>query len=185
LNWAWLSTQALRELGEATAEELAAIDALRRHSRDDSGYSKQQATRPQTLGYGLADSPVGQCAWIVEKLQRWSDCDGHPENAFTRDEILDNVSLYWLTNSATSSARLYWESVRAVRDDVGVVDVPAAYSAFPHEIACYTRRWVATRYSDLRHYRRLPRGGHFAACEHPELFADEVRDGARALQGRS
>ena len=87
-----------------------ALAGLKNYQTEDSGYARQQGTRPQTLGYGLADSPAGQAAWIVEKYQAWMDCDGHPENVLTRDELLDQVMLYWLPNSATSSARLYWES---------------------------------------------------------------------------
>src|SRR4029079_11600520 len=101
--------------------ERSALDALAHYQEWDSGYSKQQSTRPQTIGYGLADSPAGQCAWIIEKFWAWTDCDGHPENALSRDELLDNVSLYWFTNSSASSARLYWESFnRPSRDRVEV-----------------------------------------------------------------
>lgn len=101
-------------LTDPTDEEKDALAAGGEYyAKWDSGYSKQQSTRPQTLGYGLADSPVGQLAWIVEKFWAWTDCDGHPENALTRDEILDNVMLYWVNNAAASSARLYWESFRS------------------------------------------------------------------------
>ncbi len=103
-----------RPAGHSTPEEKDALAAGGEfYAKWDSGYSKQQSTRPQTLGYGLADSPVGQLAWIVEKFWAWTDCDGHPpENALTRDELLDNVMLYWVNNAAASSARLYWESFR-------------------------------------------------------------------------
>src|SRR4029078_1079157 len=101
--------------GDPTAEEQRAIDGAEYYQRWDSGYSKQQATRPQTLGYGLADSPSGQAAWILEKFWAWTDCDGHPENILRRDELLDNVMLYWVTATAASSARLYWESFGANR----------------------------------------------------------------------
>ena len=99
----------------------------------DSGYSKQQSTRPQTLGYGLADSPAGQAAWILEKIWAWTDCDGHPENALTRDEMLDNIMLYWLTGTGASSARLYWESFR-IGSGPSAVTVPTGCSIFPKEI---------------------------------------------------
>ena len=103
---------------DLTPAEKSALAGMKRYRAEGSGYARQQGTRPQTLSYGLADSPAGQAAWIVEKYQTWMDCDGHPENVLTRDELLDQVMLYWLPNSAASSARLYWESfakVTAVR----------------------------------------------------------------------
>src|SRR6056297_443394 len=105
-----------------TEQEQAALESLKHYQDWDSGYSKQQATRPQTLGYALADSPAGQCAWILEKFWAWTDCGGHPENALSRDEMLANISVYWLTNSAASSGRLYWQSFGKHRPPK--VDVP-------------------------------------------------------------
>lgn len=148
-------------------------DALAYYERWDSGYSRQQATRPQTLGYGLTDSPAGQAGWILEKFQAWSDCDGHPENVFTRDELLDNVMLYWVNATATSSARLYWESFGTYRP--GPVEVPMGAAIFPKEILPATRPWAERRYLDIRHWNEMPRGGHFAAFEQPELFVEDVR----------
>ena len=104
-----------RSLANPTEEEQTALAALAEHRKWGTGYSKQQSTRPQTLGYGLVDSPVGQLAWIVEKFWAWADCDGHPENALSRDELLDNVMVYWVTGTAASSARLYWESFQVWR----------------------------------------------------------------------
>ncbi|MDH5291957.1 MAG: epoxide hydrolase, partial [Acidimicrobiia bacterium] len=138
-----------------------------------SGYSKQQSTRPQTVGYGLADSPAGQAAWILEKFWAWTDCDGHPENVLTRDEMLDNIMLYWLGNNATSSARLYWESFGKMRS--GEVTVPAGIAVFPKEILPASRRWCEGTYTDIRRWTEMPRGGHFAAFEQPELFVNDVR----------
>ena len=165
---------------DLTAGERAALDDLARSERWESGYAAQQATRPQTLGYGLADSPVGQCAWIVEKLRAWSDNDGLPENAIPRDRILDLVTLYWLTGTATSSARLYRESFATVQgwftDAVpDVVDVPTGCSIFPKEMPRPSRRWAERRFPDIRHWHELDRGGHFAALEQPALFVDELR----------
>ncbi|HEY2565787.1 MAG TPA: epoxide hydrolase [Acidimicrobiales bacterium] len=137
------------------------------------GYSSQQSTRPQTLGYGLADSPSGQAAWILEKFQAWSDCDGHPENVFTRDELLDNVMCYWLPNTGASSARLYWESFR--RPAPEPVTVPVGYSRFPKELILPERRWVEAVYPGLQYWNELDRGGHFAAMEQPDLFVGELR----------
>ncbi|HET6951120.1 MAG TPA: epoxide hydrolase [Acidimicrobiales bacterium] len=156
-----------------TEAELAALAGYEEHRRSGTGYSKQQSTRPQTLGYGLVDSPAGQCAWIVEKFWAWTDCDGHPENALTRDQLLDNVMLYWLPATGASSARLYWESF--VRPVLGPVEVPSGCSIFPKEIARLPRSWVERRFTDLRYWNELDRGGHFAAFEQPGLFVDEVR----------
>jgi pimeloyl-ACP methyl ester carboxylesterase len=160
-------------LDDLTTEEQAALDAIAEHGATGTGYSTQQSTRPQTLGYGLADSPAGQCAWIVEKLWAWTDNVGDPTSALTREQILDDVSTYWFTNTATSSARLYWESFRARTREP--IEVPAGISIFPHEIYRPSQRWAERRYTDLRWYERLDRGGHFAAWEQPQLFVDQVR----------
>jgi pimeloyl-ACP methyl ester carboxylesterase len=160
-------------MGELSEAEQAALAALTHYDQWDSGYSKQQSTRPQTLGYGLVDSPVGQCAWIVEKFWSWTDCDGDPLNLLTRDELLDNVMLYWLPATGASSARLYWESFRQFnRNPVGA---PTGCSVFPKEIIRTSRRWAEQRFSDLRYWNELDRGGHFAAFEQPDAFVNEVR----------
>ena len=156
-------------------QEQAALDSLTHYQRWDSGYSKQQSTRPQTLGYGLVDSPAGQAAWIVEKFWAWTDCDGHPENVLTRDELLDNVMLYWLPDTGASSARLYWESFHDLtRLDAGRRS-RSGCSIFPKEIFRPSRRWAETRFTDIRYWNELDKGGHFAAFEQPEMFVDEVR----------
>jgi pimeloyl-ACP methyl ester carboxylesterase len=160
-------------LNNPTPEERDALAAGEYYANWDSGYSKQQSTRPQTLGYGLADSPVGQLAWIVEKFWAWTDCDGHPENALTRDELLDNVMIYWVTNSATSSARLYWESFRFFGVP-GKVEVPTGIARFPKEIMRPPRNWCENGYN-VTHWTEMPRGGHFGAFEQPELFVEDVR----------
>ncbi|HEY3465428.1 MAG TPA: epoxide hydrolase [Amycolatopsis sp.] len=161
--------------GDLTPAEQAALDALEHARRWEDGYSVLQSTRPQTIGYALVDSPVGLCGWLVEKFHAWSD--GFP---FTGDQLLDDVTLYWLTGTAASSARLYWESIRQVQqwfseatDDT--VDVPTGCSIFPKEMPRPSRRWAAKRYPDIRYWNELDRGGHFAAYEQPELFAEEVR----------
>ena len=160
-------------LSNPTEQEQEAMAARKFYQDWDSGYSKQQSTRPQTLGYGLVDSPVGQAAWIVEKFYQWTDCNGHPENVLTRDELLDNVMMYWLTASGASSARLYWESF--ARGSMNDVTVPSGVSIFPKEIFKASRRWVETRFKDLRYYNALEKGGHFAAFEQPETFVAELR----------
>ena len=160
-------------LAEPTEQEQDAIAAQKYYQDWDSGYSRQQSTRPQTLGYGLVDSPAGQAAWIVEKFYQWTDCDGHPENVLSRAEILDNVMFYWLTGAGASSARLYWESF--ARDSIAEVNVPAGMSVFPKEILKASRRWAETRFKDLRYFNVLDKGGHFAAFEKPEVFVQELR----------
>ncbi len=154
-------------------DDRAALAAFNHYRDWDSGYSKQQSTRPQTLGYGLVDSPVGQLAWIMEKFWAWTDCDGHPENALGRDEMLDNVMLYWLTASAASSARLYWESFGKIRGK-GRVDVPTGVASFPKEIIRAPRNWCEVDYN-ITHWTTMERGGHFAAFEQPEAFTEDVR----------
>ncbi|MFT4564787.1 MAG: pimeloyl-ACP methyl ester carboxylesterase [Gammaproteobacteria bacterium] len=140
-----------------------------------SGYSKQQSTRPQTVGYGLVDSPVAQAAWIIEKFWDWTDSDGHPENVLSRDELLDNVMLYWLPGAGASSARLYWESFNILGQQQVEITLPAGASIFPHEIFRSSKRWIEERYKNLVHYNVLEKGGHFAAFEQPESFVQELR----------
>jgi pimeloyl-ACP methyl ester carboxylesterase len=165
---------------DLTEREQAALDSLAHAAEWDSGYSREHATRPQTIGYALVDSPVALCAWIVEKFWAWTDCDGHPENAVGRDALLDNLMLYWLPRTGASSARLYWESIRQVNEWItgratDTIDVPAGCSIFPRELQRPSRRWAAKRFLDIRHWNELERGGHFAAFEQPELFVREVR----------
>ena len=160
-------------LNDLQDDEKAALAAFQHYQDWDSGYSKQQSTRPQTIGYGLADSPVGQMAWIIEKFWAWTDCDGHPENVISRDTLLDNVMLYWLPNTAASSARLYWESFRTPQLDG--IEIPSAISQFPKEIFQTSERWARQRFRDLVYFNRLEKGGHFAAMEQPDLFVGEVR----------
>ena len=165
---------------EMTPFEQAAVAGLQHYMTWDNGYSAQQSTRPQTLGYGLADSPVGQMAWIVEKFWAWTDSDGDPLTVLTADELLDNVMVYWLTNSAASSARLYWESFRDL--DFSEIAVPSGISVFPHEIFRSSRRWAENRFTDLRHFNELDCGGHFAAFEQPDRFVTEIRDSFRSMR---
>jgi pimeloyl-ACP methyl ester carboxylesterase len=181
VNLALAAPEKIEELGELTADEHQDLDAFINFGEVGSGYAVQQSTRPQTLGYGLADSPAGQCAWILEKFMAWSDCGDSPEDSFTRDRLLDNVMVYWLTDTATSSARLYWESYKTSFFTFPEISTPAAYTVFPKEIVRLSERWARTRFADLRYYRRAERGGHFAAFEVPEIFVAEVRAGFRAL----
>jgi len=165
---------------DLTDGERAALSDLEHAQRWESGYSEQMATRPQTVGYALVDSPAGLCGWIVEKFRAWTDCDGHPENVLTREQMLDDVTLYWLTGTAASAGRLYWESIRRVsewfsRGTTDIVTVPTGCSIFPAETLRPSRRWAEKRYTDIRQWHELDRGGHFAAFEQPELFVEEVR----------
>jgi pimeloyl-ACP methyl ester carboxylesterase len=160
-------------LASPTPDETAALAALQRYQEWDSGYSKQQSTRPQTLGYGLTDSPAGQAAWILEKFWAWTDSNGHPENVLDRDAMLDDIMLYWLPGTAASSARLYWESFRT--PGLADVNVLTGCSIFPKEIIRCSRRWAEKRFKNIIHWNELSRGGHFAAFEQPELFVEEVR----------
>jgi pimeloyl-ACP methyl ester carboxylesterase len=155
-------------LNDLTEKEKAAMAGMQHYQEWDSGYSKQQSTRPQTVGYGLVDSPAGQAAWILEKFWAWTDCNGHPENVLTRDELLDNLMLYWLPATAASSARLYWESFR--NPSLEPVTIPVGCSIFPKEIFRTSKRWAEKRFEKLIHFE-----GHFAAFEQPELYVGEVR----------
>ncbi len=172
------------ELTDAERESLA---DLRAAAESESGYSAEQATKPQTLGYGLTDSPAGLLAWIVEKFWSWADHDGNLDSVLSRDELLDNVMLYWLPATAASSARLYWESFGQVsawfrEATTDVVTVPTGCSIFPGEVPRPSRRWAAKRYTDIRYWHELPSGGHFAAFEQPEVFVDEVRNFFRLVR---
>lgn len=169
-----------RPTGEPTEpDELRALGKLQHYMEWDSGYSTQQKSRPQTVGYGLNDSPAGQLAWIMEKMWSWTDNQGHPEDALGRDEMLDNVMLYWCTGSATSSARIYWESFgRGTRP---TVTVPTGFGVYPGEILPPVRKWVGEIYPNVVHWAELERGGHFAAFEVPDIFVDDLRAWKRAL----
>ena len=167
-------------MSDLQENEKAAMAGMQHYQQWDSGYSKQQSTRPQTLGYGLVDSPAGQAGWILEKFWSWMDCDGHPENVLTRDELLDNVMLYWLPGTGASSARLYWESFNS--PPMEKVKVPVGCSIFPKEIFRSSKRWAEKHYDTLLHWNELEKGGHFAAFEQPEVFVNEVRTCFRSIR---
>jgi pimeloyl-ACP methyl ester carboxylesterase len=157
------------DIGELTADDQRALERMAEFRKTGSGYSAEHSTRPQTIGYGLVDSPVALCAWIVEKFDEWTDTKGLP-----RDAMLDGVTLYWATATGASSARLYWES-RVAPSPRTAVEVPAGCSLFPGEILQIARPWAQEVYRDLRYWNHVDAGGHFAAWEQPELFTDEVR----------
>ena len=143
-------------MADLTPQEQASLDSMQYYRQWDSGYSKQQSTRPQSIGYGLVDSPAALCAWIVEKYWSWTDCDGDPANALSRDEMLDNVMIYWLPAAGASSARLYWESFG--KRLPGSVPVPAGCSIFPKEIFRPSRRWAETVLSEPQVLERARQG---------------------------
>jgi pimeloyl-ACP methyl ester carboxylesterase len=161
------------DLAHLSAREQQAMADFQRFKELGQGYSAEQGTRPQTLGYGLTDSPAGQAAWILEKLAEWTDSGGDPLSVLGHDEILDNIMLYWLPGTAASSARLYWESHRNFA--AGPTDLPVACSIFPKEIVRPSRSWAERKYPNLVHWGEPERGGHFAAFERPDLFVDEIR----------
>jgi pimeloyl-ACP methyl ester carboxylesterase len=176
-----------RAASDLTDAELAALRDLDERSRDGSGYSATHGTRPQTIGYALLDSPAGLAAWIGEKLTAWAD---RRTGGLTREQMLDNLSLYWLTRTAASSARLYWESIEEVSGwftsaTTDTIAVPAGCTVFPAEVPRPSRRWAERRFTNIVHWGEPDRGGHFGAWEQPGLFAAELRATLRACQGKS
>ena len=166
-----------------TAVQQRAIDAQKRFEEDGSGYFAIQETRPQTIGYPLTDSPAGQAAWIYEKFHAWTDNRGRPEDALTRDQMLDNITLYWLTGTAASSARIYAEHAGIGKSgNAGQVALPVGVSIFPREIFVTPRDWAEQFFPRLVYWNEAARGGHFAAFEEPGLFVEEMRGFARALR---
>ncbi|RBY77583.1 epoxide hydrolase [Geodermatophilus sp. TF02-6] len=167
---------------EFSEREQRALERERHYRAVDAAYNQQQRTRPQTLGYGLTDSPAGQCAWILEKFWSWTDTGGDPVGVLGADRILDHVSTYWFTRSATSSARMYWEMAQAPAERTPTVRVPIGVSQFPSEIFSPPREWAQVQFPDLRLWREHERGGHFAAMEQPEVLVDDVREFFRPLR---
>ena len=176
---------------DSTPAERLNYDDFQWHTRWGTGYQHIQSTRPQTLGYGLVDSPVAQLAWVAEKFWAWTDCDGDPYNLFTRQQLLDNATVYWFTGTGASSARLYWESAgpAALSDpeaaailNMGEITVPTGCSVFPRELRRPSRRLAEQRFTNLHYWNEPTKGGHFAAFEQPETFVDEVRASFRPLR---
>jgi pimeloyl-ACP methyl ester carboxylesterase len=161
------------DLENPSPAELKALAALKHYQEWDSGYSTQQRTRPQTVGYGLVDSPVGLAGWIFEKMWAWTDNAGSPFDALSRDQILDNLMLYWLPATGASSARLYWESFGSFAPHD--IELPVAVSAFPKEILPTPKKWAERNFRNLVHWGDMDKGGHFAAWEQPEAFVRELR----------
>ena len=178
---------AYREAGqpEVTPAEQEFLQRARNWIETEGGYFHIQRTKPQTLSYGLNDSPAGLAAWIVEKFRAWSDCGGDVERSFTKDELLTNITIYWVTQTINSSARHYYENRRvAWRFEPGQrVEVPCAVAVFPKEINLPPREW-AERTHNVERWTEMPRGGHFAALEEPHLLAEDIRAFFRPLRER-
>ncbi|KUE85332.1 multidrug MFS transporter [Cupriavidus necator] len=164
-----------------TTEEKQVFDEARDFLNKGFGYAAIMQTRPQTIGFGLADSPVGLAAWIYDKQADWVFTRGDPERSLDRDAILDNISLYWLTNTGGSSGRIYWETSAAPARN-SPITVPVAVTVFPGEVYRPPRQWLARAYPNLIYYNRVAKGGHFAAWEEPELFSAELRSAFRSLR---
>jgi epoxide hydrolase len=164
------------------AAELPWLAEIAKFRKDESGYQRIQATKPQSLGYGLNDSPAGLAAWIVEKFRGWSDCQGDVESRFSKDELLTNVMLYWVTQSITSSMRLYCESERSRSNAAEPrVEVPTASAVFPKELYKAPRAWVEAAFN-LKRFTVFPSGGHFAALEEPAALVGDIRAFFRELR---
>jgi len=166
------SGEALAEAGEAGMQMM---EAFQHYVAEESGYAQIQSTKPQTLGYALNDSPVGLLAWIAEKFRTWTDCDGVIENAVSREELLTNVTLYWVTGTAPSAGRFYRETRHSEAfGPQSYLETPLGVASFPKEVMRAPRAWVEKSYNVV-HWTDMPRGGHFAALEQPELLVDDIR----------
>ena len=168
---------ALSEKEQKWVAELAAFQA------GETGYQQIQATKPQTLGYALTDSPAGLAGWILEKFRTWSDCGGDVYACFTKDELLANITLYWVTGTINSSMRMYYETMKSGRVGVtqGKIEVPTGIAIFPKELYKPPRAWAERSYR-VTHWSEFEKGGHFAAMEQPEAFVKDVREFFRTLR---
>ena len=162
-------------------DERIAYEGMDALNKKGSGYGLMMVTRPQTLGYSLSDSPAGLAAWFYDKFADWTYSGGEPERSLTRDEMLDDITLYWVTNTGTSGARLYWEN-NANNFNAVDISLPAAIMVFPGEIYRAPRSWAERAYHNLIYFNEVDKGGHFAAWEEPELFAAELRAAFRSLR---
>jgi len=167
-----------------TQEELVDLMHAQQFLKEETGYQRIQGTKPQTLAYALNDSPAGLAAWIVEKFRTWSDCDGEIERRFTKDQLLTDVMLYWVTETANSSCRLYYETIHADKfPPTGIrVEVPTGCAIFPKELIKPLRAW-AERMFNVQRWTRMPSGGHFAAMEEPKALVEDIRAFFRPLRG--
>jgi pimeloyl-ACP methyl ester carboxylesterase len=169
----WMAQPELDSLGDSPEVERWRAQ-VQHYQQDEGAYSQIQGTRPQSLAYGLTDSPVGLAGWIVEKFRAWSDCQGDVERAFTKDELLTNVMIYWVTQTINSSIRLYYEAAHRREEAPGYVSIPTGVAAFPHDIVTPVRS-IAERTYNIQRWSDMPAGGHFAALEQPEALVHEIR----------
>jgi pimeloyl-ACP methyl ester carboxylesterase len=192
LNFLRSALAGVGSMPAGSEEERAAAAAINTFRTGGSGYLQEQTTRPQTIGYALLDSPVALAAWMLDhdtdsyyKISR-AFLDGQPSGGLTRDHILDNITLYWLTGTGASAARLYWEggqaAARAAGQAPAEVTLPVSFTMFPGEIFRAPRSWVDKVYSHVIYFNRVDRGGHFAAWAEPQLFSEELRAGFRPLR---
>jgi pimeloyl-ACP methyl ester carboxylesterase len=169
-----------------SAKEKAPFDSLSTFFKKNAGYGAMMVTRPQTVGYGLTDSPVGLAAWMYDKFAQWTYSGGDPERSLAKDEMLDGITLYWLTNSAISSAQLCWENntnnFNSVEQKTAEIAIPVAVTVFPGEIYQAPRSWTERSYRKLIYFNEVNKGGHFAAWEEPQLFAEELRAAFKSLR---
>ena len=167
-------------------DRVTAFNSLSQFFGRNAAYGAMMVTRPQTIGYLLADSPAGTAAWMYEKFAAWTDSDGQPEKVLSRDEMLDDISLYWLTDSGASSSRFYWENnnnnFSAAAQKTADIKVPVAITVFPHEIYRAPKVWSQRAYPSLAYFSEVSKGGHFAAWEQPQLFSEELREAFRPLR---
>lgn len=173
-----------QEIADATPEEQQMLDDAARYEKDYSGYMKLQCTRPQSVAFALADSPVGLASWLYALFQDVSDTDGQPERTIAPDRLIDDVMMYWLTNTGPSSARFYWEGAREMARGMPTapLPLPAGISMFPGEQMRLSERWAAARFADLRFFGEAERGGHFAAMENPAVLVEHLRATFRTMR---
>ena len=167
--------------GTLSPEQRHAVETLALYTGDLGGANHLQGTKPETAGFALADSPAGRAAWIYEKFQSKTDNHGLAEDALSRDDMLDAISLYWFTTSAASSGRIYWENKSATFAGPKLT-LPVAVTVFPKNIPRLPRSWIEDTYGNLIHYGEAAKGGHFAALEQPEILVSEIRTGLRTLR---
>lgn len=163
-------------------EEIQYMNNTPKWIADEGAYMSLQSTKPQTLAYGLSDSPVGLAAWIIEKFRAWSDCKGDLRQSFSKDELLTNIMIYWVTNTIGSATRMYYENTHSL-PSLGRIEVPTGMALFPADILLPPKEWVV-RNLNLTRWTSLPRGGHFTAMEEPELLADDIRAFYRPFRSR-
>jgi pimeloyl-ACP methyl ester carboxylesterase len=171
-----------------SADERRAYHQLSTFFGRNAAYGAMMVTRPQTIGYSLSDSPAGLAAFTYEKIAEWTDSDGHPERVLSRDQILDDLTLYWVTNTGAASSRFYWENnnnnFSAAAQKTATIKVPVAVTVFPGEIYRAPKSWTKLAYPTLYYFHEAGKGGHFAAWEQPQLFSEELREAFRPLRNR-